>query len=57
MVEGRQMDKSFCFFFQKEALFFFEKKNQKTFTRLLGRAAFFSRAAGFGMRGRACFRW
>jgi hypothetical protein len=22
---------SFCFFFQKEALFFFEKKNQKTF--------------------------
>jgi hypothetical protein len=22
--------KSFCFFFQKEALFFFEKKNQKT---------------------------
>jgi hypothetical protein len=28
------MDKSFCFFFQKEVLFFFEKKNQKTFTRL-----------------------
>jgi hypothetical protein len=26
------MDKSFCFFFQKEVfLFFFEKKNQKTF--------------------------
>jgi hypothetical protein len=25
------MKKSFCFFFQKEALFFFEKKNQKTF--------------------------
>jgi len=25
--------KSFCFFFQKEALFFFEKKNQKTFVR------------------------
>ncbi len=26
------MNKSFCFFFQKEALsFFFEKKNQKTF--------------------------
>jgi hypothetical protein len=24
---------SFCFFFQKEALFFFEKKNQKTFAR------------------------
>jgi len=22
---------SFCFFFQKEALFFFEKKNQETF--------------------------
>jgi len=29
-----KMDKSFCFFFQKEALFFFEKKNQKTFIRL-----------------------
>jgi hypothetical protein len=29
------MDRSFCFFFQKEALFFFEKKNQKTFTLLL----------------------
>ena len=28
------MDKSFCFFFQKEVLFFFEKKNQKTFIRL-----------------------
>jgi hypothetical protein len=28
------MDESFCFFFQKEALFFFEKKNQKTFIRL-----------------------
>ena len=27
--------KSFCFFFQKEALFFFEKKNQKTFIRLI----------------------
>jgi hypothetical protein len=27
-----QMDKSFCFFFRKEVLFFFEKKNQKTFT-------------------------
>jgi len=27
-------DESFCFFFQKEALFFFEKKNQKTFIRL-----------------------
>ena len=27
--------KSFCFFFQKEGfLFFFEKKNQKTFVRL-----------------------
>jgi hypothetical protein len=26
--------KSFCFFFQKEALFFFEKKNQKTSIRL-----------------------
>jgi hypothetical protein len=25
------MNKSFCFFFQKEVLFFFEKKNQKTF--------------------------
>jgi hypothetical protein len=25
--------KSFRFFFQKEALFFFEKKNQKTFIR------------------------
>jgi hypothetical protein len=25
------MERSFCFFFQKEALFFFEKKNQKTF--------------------------
>jgi hypothetical protein len=24
-------DESFCFFLQKEALFFFEKKNQKTF--------------------------
>jgi len=24
------MDESFCSFFQKEALFFFEKKNQKT---------------------------
>jgi hypothetical protein len=30
----QQTDKSFCFFFQKEALFFFEKKNQKTFVRL-----------------------
>jgi hypothetical protein len=28
---GRALpDKSFCFFLQKEALFFFEKKNQKT---------------------------
>jgi hypothetical protein len=27
----RLMDRSFCFFFQKEGLFFFEKKNQKTF--------------------------
>jgi hypothetical protein len=26
--------KVFCFFFQKEALFFFEKKNQKTFIPL-----------------------
>jgi hypothetical protein len=26
--------KSFCFFFQKEVLFFFEKKNQKTFVCL-----------------------
>jgi hypothetical protein len=26
--------KSFCFFFQKEDLFFFEKKNQKTFVCL-----------------------
>ena len=25
------MGKSFCSFFQKESLFFFEKKNQKTF--------------------------
>jgi hypothetical protein len=25
------MKRSFCFFFQKEALFFFEKKTQKTF--------------------------
>jgi hypothetical protein len=24
-------NESFCFFFQKEALFFFKKKNQKTF--------------------------
>jgi hypothetical protein len=29
-----QTSKSFCFFFQKEVLFFFEKKNQKTFARL-----------------------
>jgi hypothetical protein len=29
-----QTNKSFCFFLQKEDLFFFEKKNQKTFTRL-----------------------
>jgi len=28
------MNKSFCFFFQKEALFFFEKKNQKNFYQL-----------------------
>jgi len=28
------MNESFCFFFQKEALFFFEKKNQKTFIHL-----------------------
>jgi hypothetical protein len=27
------MNGSFCFFFQKEALFFFTKKNQKTFIR------------------------
>jgi len=27
------MNKSFCFFFQKEVLFFFEKKNQKTFVQ------------------------
>jgi len=26
-----QTGESFCFFFQKEALFFFEKWNQKTF--------------------------
>jgi len=25
------ISKGFCFFFQKEVLFFFEKKNQKTF--------------------------
>jgi hypothetical protein len=30
------MNGSFCFFFQKEALFFFTKKNQKTFIRLDG---------------------
>jgi hypothetical protein len=30
------MKKSFCFFFQKEVLFFFEKKNQKTFVHWLG---------------------
>jgi hypothetical protein len=29
----KPMNKSFCFFFQKEDLFFFEKKNQKTFIR------------------------
>jgi hypothetical protein len=28
------MSESFCFFFQKEALFFFEKKNQKTFIHI-----------------------
>ena len=35
------MNKSFCFFFQKEvlSLFFFEKKNQKTFIRLAFRRA------------------
>jgi len=27
------MNKSFCCFFQKEVLFFFEKKNQKTFVQ------------------------
>jgi hypothetical protein len=27
------MNESFCFFLQKEALFFFEKKNQKTFIK------------------------
>ena len=30
------MDESFCFFFQKEGLFFFEKKNQKTFFHWMG---------------------
>jgi hypothetical protein len=30
-VVATERSKSFCFFFQKEELFFFEKKNQKTF--------------------------
>jgi hypothetical protein len=29
-------EERFCFFLQKEALFFFEKKNQKTFVPLSG---------------------
>ncbi len=32
--DSRAINKSFCFFFQKEVLFFFEKKNQKTFVNL-----------------------
>jgi hypothetical protein len=31
------MKESFCFFFQKEVLFFFEKKNRKTFIHLMAR--------------------
>jgi hypothetical protein len=38
--EGNQ--ESFCFFFQKEALFFFEKRTKKTFIRF-----YFSLRAAF----------
>jgi hypothetical protein len=34
MYRSTKRIKRFCFFFQKEALFFFEKKNQKTFVHL-----------------------
>jgi hypothetical protein len=33
------MNGSFCFFLQKEALFFFEKKSQKTLSSTNGRRA------------------
>jgi hypothetical protein len=33
------MDKSFCFFFQKEQKGFFLKKEAKTFTQFLARAS------------------
>jgi hypothetical protein len=33
-MTGRELNESFCFFFQKEALFFFVKKNQKTFIHI-----------------------
>ena len=32
-MRAEENGKGFCFFFQKEDLFFFEKKNQKTFIR------------------------
>jgi len=41
-LASEQINKSFCFFFQKEVLFFFEKKNQKTFVNAYG---FFSAGA------------
>jgi hypothetical protein len=34
-MAGFASNKSFCFFFQKEALVFFVKKNQKTLVNLL----------------------